>query len=197
MGVYSPVPLVSEQQYAQMIEHMQASADAIADEGIDYRGVLYGGFILTEDGPQVLEFNARFGDPETQVVLPRLVTDLAEVLLACAEGRLAEVELEWSDSVAVSVVIASGGYPGDYAVGKPIQGIDSAEQVNGVTVYHAGTTQSEAGELLTAGGRVLNVTAVAPDFESAIVAAYSGVDRITFDGAFCRRDIGRRALAGI
>jgi len=194
MGVYSPVPLVTADQYARMVEIMWASADAIADEGIDYRGVLYGGFILTAEGPKVLEFNARFGDPETQVVLPRLQTDLAEVLLACAEGRLADVELSWSSHVAVSVVVASGGYPGSYETGKPISGIDSAEEVPGVTVYHAGTKRDDDGAVLTAGGRVLNVTAVAADFEQAIDSAYEAASRLSFDGSFFRHDIGRRAL---
>lgn len=194
MGVYSPVPLVRLGEYERMQAIMQASANALADEGIDYRGVLYGGFILTEDGPKVLEFNARFGDPETQVVLPRLETDLAEVLLACAEGRLADVTLQWADNVAVSVVIASAGYPGDYETGKPITGIEDAEAVGGVSVYHAGTKVSEAGVLVTAGGRVLNVTAAGPDFSTAIQAAYTGVERISFDGAFSRTDIGQRAL---
>ena len=177
-----------------MVEIMWETADALADEGIDYRGVLYGGFILTAEGPKVLEYNARFGDPETQVVLPRLQTDLAEVLLACAEGRLAEIELSWSPHVAVSVVLASEGYPGSYETGKPITGIADAEQVAGVSVYHAGTKRAEDGTLLTAGGRVLNVTAVAPEFSAAIDAAYDAVDRIEFDGAFCRRDIGHKAL---
>lgn len=194
MGVYSPVPLVTDAEYARMLEIMQASADALADEGIDYRGVLYGGFILTAEGPKVLEFNARFGDPETQVVLPRLITDLAEVLLACAEGRLADMELDWNPKKAVSVVIASGGYPGSYPTGLAIAGIDSAEEIEGVTVYHAGTKRSDSGELLTAGGRVLNVTAVARDFEAAIEAAYEAVGRIEFEGAFHRTDIGRKAL---
>jgi len=195
MGVYSPVPLVTEREYSRMVEVMWMSADAMADEGIDYRGVLYGGFILTKDGPKLLEFNARFGDPETQVVLPRLRTDLAEVLLACAEGRLDEIQLSWSSHVAVSVVLASAGYPGDYETGKPISGIDAAQELEGVTVYHAGTRVAD-GMLVTAGGRVLNVTATAPDFASAIETAYAAVDRIDFEGAFCRRDIGQRALAG-
>jgi phosphoribosylamine--glycine ligase len=194
MGVYSPVPLVTAAEYARMVELMQMSANALADEGIDYRGVLYGGFILTAEGPKVLEFNARFGDPETQVVLPRLRADLAEVLLACAQGRLAGIDLAWSPWVAVSVVVASGGYPGEYETGKPITGIDQAEQVDGVSVYHAGTTLAD-GALLTAGGRVLNVTATAADFEQAITAAYQAVERISFDGAFYRSDIGRKALS--
>jgi phosphoribosylamine--glycine ligase len=195
MGVYSPVPLVTDEEHSRMVEIMEASAQALAAEGIDYRGVLYGGFILTAEGPKLLEFNARFGDPETQVVLPRLRTDLAEVLLACAEGRLDDVELSWSSDVAVSVVIASAGYPGEYETGKPIEGITAAEELPGVTVYHAGTKIAE-GTLVTSGGRVLNVTAAAPDFEVAIETAYAAVDSISFEGAFCRRDIGRRALLG-
>jgi phosphoribosylamine--glycine ligase len=193
MGVYSPVPDVRADEYASMVEIMQASANAMAAEHIDYRGVLYGGFVLTMEGPKLLEFNARFGDPETQVVLPRLETDLAEVLLACAEGRLDEVSLSWSNDVAVSVVVASAGYPGSYQTGKPISGIAAAEALDGVTVYHAGTKR-DGDAVLTAGGRVLNVTATAPDFGAAIAAAYAGVDLIGFDGAFSRRDIGRRAL---
>ncbi len=195
MGVYSPVPLVDAHEYAGMVDIMEAAAKAIADEGIDYRGVLYGGFVLTEDGPKLLEFNARFGDPETQVILPRLQTDLAEVLLACAENRLDEVELSWTSHVAVSVVMASGGYPGYYPVGVPITGIDSAEEIEGVTVYHAGTRVQD-GELVTAGGRVLNVTATGADFSCAINAAYDAVERISFAGAFYRHDIARRALQG-
>ena len=195
MGVYSPVPLVTPEQHEQMVAIMQASADAIADEGIDYRGILYGGFILTDAGPKVLEFNARFGDPETQVVLPRLKTDLADVLLACARGELAHTLLEWADDVAVSVVIASGGYPGSYEMGKEIAGIPDAEQLPGVTVYHAGTKR-EGERVLSAGGRVLNVTAVGPDFARAIEVAYQAVDLISFEGAFHRTDIAHRALVG-
>jgi len=196
MGVYSPVPLVTGEEYASMVDIMEATALSLAQDDIDYKGVLYGGFVLTAEGPKLLEFNARFGDPETQVVLPRLQTDLAQVLLACAEGRLDEVQLSWSSHVAVSVVIASAGYPGDYETGKPITGIDLAEQVDGVTVYHAGTSVRDDGTLVTAGGRVLNVTATAPDFETAIERAYEAAGRISFEGAFYRHDIGQRALAG-
>jgi phosphoribosylamine--glycine ligase len=194
MGVYSPVPLVTDAEYSRMLEIMQASADALVAEGIDYRGVLYGGFVLTADGPKVLEFNARFGDPETQVVLPRLETDLVDVLMACAEGRLGDIELTWSDAVTVSVVIASEGYPGSYETGKPITGIEAAEAVEGVSVYHAGTRLADDGTLLTAGGRVLNVTATAENFSAAIEAAYEAAEKISFEGAFYRHDIGQRAL---
>jgi phosphoribosylamine--glycine ligase len=196
MGVYSPVPLVTADEYGRMVEIMQSAATALVEEGIDYRGVLYGGFILTAEGPKLLEFNARFGDPETQVILPRLQTDLVEVLLATATGTLDEVELSWSNDVAVSVVIASAGYPGSYETGKPIKGIDLAEKTPGVFVYHAGTKRDAEGDVLTSGGRVLNVTALAPDFETAIERAYSAVSAISFEGAFHRNDIARRAVTG-
>jgi phosphoribosylamine--glycine ligase len=195
MGVYSPVPLVTQGQHASMLDIMQGAADGLVADGIDYRGVLYGGFVLTEEGPKLLEFNARFGDPETQVILPRLRSDLASVLLAAATGALGTVELEWSDEVAVSVVVASGGYPGYYPTGLPIDGVDRAEALSGVVVFHAGTALDDDGRLITAGGRVLNVTATAADFETAIARAYEGVALITFDGAFSRSDIGRRALS--
>lgn len=196
MGVYSPVPIVTADEHAEMMAIMERTVEALAEEDIDYRGVLYGGFILTAEGPKVLEFNARFGDPETQVVLPRLSSDLAEVMFATAEGRLADVDLAWRDEWAVSVVLASGGYPGDYDTDMPITGIEQAEQVPGVIVYHAGTRLTEDGRLLTAGGRVLNVTALGPDFAAARERAYEGVARISFDGMFYRSDIGARAMRG-
>lgn len=194
MGVYSPVPLVTGAEYGEMVTLMQRVADALVAEGIEYRGVLYGGFMLTEKGPQVLEFNCRFGDPETQVLLPRLKTDLAEVLYATAVGELSSITLEWDKLDGVSVVIASGGYPGDYIKGLPIDGLAKADALEGVEVFQAGTIVDESGTTLTAGGRVLNVTALAPTFEQAIARAYEAVDCIHFEGAFCRRDIGQRAL---
>ncbi|NTW28245.1 MAG: phosphoribosylamine--glycine ligase [Coriobacteriia bacterium] len=196
MGVYSPVPVATPAVEAELITILERTAVALADAGITYRGILYGGFMLTAEGPKVLEFNARFGDPETQVLLPRLKTDLAEVLMALARGELVSLgELEWSDVAAVSVVIASGGYPGDYATGKPISGIAEAAAIPGVFVYHAGTKLAEDGTVLTAGGRVLNVTALGPNFATAIETAYRVVGLIGFDGAFYRHDIARRALA--
>jgi phosphoribosylamine--glycine ligase len=195
MGVYSPVPAVEAREYGEMVEVLEMAARALHQVQIEYRGILYGGFVLTSEGPKVLEFNARFGDPETQVLLPRLETDLAEVLEAVAAGTLDQFGgLSWSRDVAVSVVMASGGYPGEYQTGKPITGIDQAEQIPGVSVYHAGTALTEDGTLVTAGGRVLNVTAVAPDFRSAIDNAYAAVARIHFDGAYYRNDIAQRAL---
>lgn len=196
MGVYSPVPIVRLDEYDEMLAIMERTVAGLREEGIDYRGVLYGGFMLTDEGPKVLEYNARFGDPETQVILPRLETDLFEVMWATARGTLGELELAWSDDWAVSVVLASGGYPGDYETGFPITGIDAAEALDGVTVYHAGTTLDESGALVTAGGRVLNVTALGPEFLTARDRAYEAVDLIDFEGRFFRRDIGARALRG-
>ncbi|MCL2025021.1 MAG: phosphoribosylamine--glycine ligase [Coriobacteriia bacterium] len=195
MGVYSPVPMVDAVTYGTMVRTMQEVASALATEGIEYRGVLYGGFMLTSAGPQVLEFNVRFGDPETQVLLPRLRTDFFEAMYACATGKLADTTLEFSDDLkGVSVVMASAGYPGSYETGVSITGIDDAEAIEGVQVFHAGTTRDEDGTVRTAGGRVLNVTTLAPSFGLAIERAYEAVDRIDFEGAFFRRDIGQKAL---
>jgi phosphoribosylamine--glycine ligase len=195
MGVYSPVPIVSDEEYAAMLAYLEQTVAALRAEGIDYRGVLYGGFMLTPEGPKVLEFNARFGDPETQVILPRLKTDLVEVMCAVAEARLHEVELVWDESWAVSVVLASAGYPNDYEKGKVITGIASAEALAGVTVYHAGT-MLDAGKVLTNGGRVLNVTALGASFEEARARAYEAVKHIDFEGKQFRSDIGQRAQKG-
>lgn len=194
MGVYAPVPTVDDATLAEMVAILEKTVAALRADGIVYRGVLYGGFILTAEGPKVLEYNARFGDPETQVLLPLLKTDLVDVLLATAQGRLSEVELEWRDGFAVSVVLASGGYPGAYENGKVITGIEDAETIEGVTVFHAGTERGADGKLMTAGGRVLNVTAVAPTFAEARDRAYRAVELISFEGMHFRTDIGLRAL---
>ena len=196
MGVYSPVPIVTEDEYRQMVAIMQTTVRALTTEGIRFQGTLYGGFMLTKDGPKVLEYNVRFGDPETQVILPRLETDLLEVMVAVAQVRLHQVKLSWSKKWAVSVVLASGGYPGDYEKGKVITGIEDARLMNDVTVYHAGTKIDEAGNLVTNGGRVLNVTALGDDFESAQKRAYLASAMIDFEGKYQRHDIGARALRG-
>ncbi len=198
MGVYSPVPIVTPEEYAAMHQVMETAAAATAREPFahDYRGVLYGGFMLTEGGPKVLEFNARFGDPETQVILPRLENDLAEVMLAVAEGRPDNIDLHWAEQWAVCVVLASEGYPGSYEKGKVILGIDEAEALDGVTVFHAGTAHNADGELVTAGGRVLNVVALGDSFEEARDLAYEACDLIYFEGKQLRSDIGLRALQG-
>ncbi|MBM6942055.1 phosphoribosylamine--glycine ligase [Collinsella intestinalis] len=196
MGVYSPVPIVTEAEHAEMERIMAATVAELAAEGIDYRGCLYGGFMLTPEGPKVLEFNARFGDPETQVILPRLGNDLVEVMLACANQTLDEVELSWRPEWAVSVVLTSAGYPGSYEKGKVITGIEDAEAMENVTVYHAGTAVNDAGELVTSGGRVLDVTALGETFEAARDLAYAACGKISFEGKTLRRDIGLRALKG-
>lgn len=196
MGVYSPVPehLVSADDLATMTDIMERVVAQLKADGITYSGCLYGGFMLTKDGPKVLEFNARFGDPETQVVLPRMHADLVDVFLACDAGTLDASMVSWDDDYAVSVVLASAGYPGKYATGKRITGVKEASLQKGITVYHAGTALDETGNTLTAGGRVLNVTAVAPSFVEARDAAYAALELIDFEGKTYRTDIGARAL---
>ncbi len=196
MGVYSPVPMVTDEELAQMIDIERRVVAELTAEGINYSGCLYGGFMLTKDGPKVLEFNARFGDPETQVVLPRMKADLVEVFKACDNGTLDESMVSWDDDWAVSVVLTSAGYPGAYEKGKVITGIEDAQKMEGVTVYHAGTKLGENGEILTNGGRVLDVTAVAPTFEEARAQAYAACDLIDFEGKTFRTDIGMRAILG-
>ena len=196
MGVYSPVPIVTDDEHAAMCKILDETIAEAQREGIDFRGCLYGGFMLTPAGPKVIEYNARFGDPETEVLIPRLKSDLVEVMLACAEQRLDEVELEWRDEWAVSVVLTSAGYPGAYEKGKVITGIDDAAAMENVTVYHAGTAVNDEGELVTSGGRVLDVTALGETFEAARDLAYEACDKIAFEGKTLRRDIGLRALRG-
>ena len=195
MGVYSPVPFVTPEEHEAMVEIERRVVAQLAVDGIPYSGCLYGGFMLTKDGPKVLEFNARFGDPETQVVLPRMKADLLDVFCRCDNGTLDEADVSWDNDWAVSVVLTSKGYPGSYEKGKPIRGIEEAEKLEGVTVYHAGT-KTIAGELVTNGGRVLNVTAVADTFEHAREQAYRACDLIDFEGKTLRHDIGARALRG-
>ncbi len=195
MGCYSPVPIVDDQTLDYCVEHfLNHTVRAMAEEGTPYTGTLYAGVILPAAGPEVLEYNCRFGDPETQVIVPRLKSDLAEILLACAEGRLDTVAVEWSDQTCVCVVVASGGYPGPYEKGMPIDGLAAAEELPGVVVFHAGTALRD-GHLVTNGGRVLGVTALGADYREALDRCYAAVDRIEFEGMYCRRDIGWRAFA--
>ena len=196
MGVYSPVPVLLDGELETMVEIERKVVAELAKEGIKYTGCLYGGFRLTKDGPKVLEFNARFGDPETQVVLPRMKGDLVECFLACDDGTLSEDMIGWDDDWAVSVVLASAGYPGPYEKGKKIYGIDEADALPGISVYHAGTRLAENGDVLTDGGRVLDVTAVAPTFEEARNNAYAACDKIWFEGKSYRHDIGIKAIKG-
>ena len=196
MGVYSPVPMVTDEELETMIDFEKRVVAELAAEGITYSGCLYGGFMLTKDGPKVLEFNARFGDPETQVVLPRMKADLVDVFLACDNGTLDPKDVNWGDDWAVSVVLTSAGYPGSYEKGKVISGIEDAEAMEGVTVYHAGTKLDDEGRVLTNGGRVLDVTAVALTFEEARNLAYAACEKIDFDGKTYRSDIGLRCIQG-
>jgi phosphoribosylamine--glycine ligase len=194
MGTYSPTPFLND-------EELNKVGDAIlnpwlrgcAEEGIDFRGIIYPGIMLTKSGPKVLEFNARFGDPETQVYLPRLENDLVELLDASVNGTLGKMELRWKPEASVCVVMASGGYPGNYAKGKIIRGLDDAAKLPGVKVFHAGTA-SKDGQIVTNGGRVLGVTALGKDLKAAQAAAYAAVEKIHFDGAHFRRDIAAKAL---
>jgi phosphoribosylamine--glycine ligase len=194
MGAYSPAPVVTEELYQQIKESVLIPyVRGLRSEGIEYKGVLYAGLMLTEEGPQVLEFNVRFGDPETQALLPRLENDLIEVMNATVEGRLSEIELKWGSGAAVCVVMASGGYPGSYEKGKPISGLDSLED-DSVVVFHAGTRKLDDGTTVTSGGRVLGVTGQGETIEEAIERTYDAVQRIHFEGAHYRRDIGAKAL---
>ena len=161
----------------------------MADEGCPFKGCLYFGLMLTKDGPKVIEYNSRFGDPETQVVLPRLKTDLCDICDAVIDGTLDKLNIEWSDDACACVVLASGGYPGSYEKGKVISGLDENGQADNVTVYHAGTAVKD-GEIITAGGRVLGITALGNTLEDALKTAYTAVEKITFDGVQYRKDIG-------
>jgi phosphoribosylamine--glycine ligase len=194
MGTYSPAPFLTDAELAEVGRQiLDPWLAGCAADGIDFRGLLYPGVMLTKSGPKVIEFNARFGDPETQVYLPRLENDLVELLLASAEGRLADVELKWSPNACVCVVLASGGYPGSYAKGKVIHGLEDANALPGVKVFHAGTA-TKAGELVTHGGRVLGVTAWAPSLQAARDQAYAAVNQLCFEGMQFRRDIAAKAL---
>ncbi len=195
MGAYSPVPAVDDALETRMADIMRTAAAATKEEfGAGYRGVLYGGFMLTEEGPKLLEFNARFGDPETQAVLARFDGDVLDAFLAVAEGRADDVRPSWSDKVSVCVVLASSGYPGSYEKGKVILGIEEAEEMDGVLVFQAGTSYNADDELITNGGRVLNVVALADSFEEARELAYEACDKINFEGKQMRFDIAKRAI---
>jgi phosphoribosylamine--glycine ligase len=162
--------------------------------GTPYKGVLYAGLMIGKDGPKLLEYNVRFGDPECQVLMPRLMSDLLPALIAARDGVLGHFDLRWHDAATVCVVIAAKGYPGAYARGSEIKGLDAAGQVEGVTVFHAGT-KADGARILSDGGRVLGVTALAPDVATARERAYRAVALIDWPEGFCRRDIGWRALA--
>ncbi|MEW6160972.1 MAG: phosphoribosylamine--glycine ligase, partial [Verrucomicrobiota bacterium] len=194
MGTYAPAPFLSETQRADVGRQiLEPWLKGCAEEGIDFCGVLYPGVMLTPVGPKVLEFNARFGDPETQVYLPLLENDLLELLDASVSGTLKSVQIQWRPQHAVCVVMASGGYPGTYAKGKPIAGLADVAPLPNVKVFHAGTALA-GDQFITNGGRVLGVTAWADTLAQARQAAYAAVEKIGFDGAQFRRDIAAKAL---
>ena len=193
MGTYAPAPVMTDEMVKIATERiLKPTIAAMAKEGRPYKGCLYAGLMITKEGPKVVEFNARFGDPETQVVLPLLESDLVDIMLACTDGHLDEEHIEWSKGAAVCVVIASGGYPKAYKKGYPIEGLAKAKALD-TLVFHAGTAEKD-GKIVTNGGRVLGVVAKADDIRTAVDKAYKGVNAITFQDAFHRNDIAHRAL---
>lgn len=194
MGTYAPAPVMTDILRLKATERiLKPVVAAMAKEGTPYQGCLYAGLMIKDDVIKVVEFNCRFGDPETQVVLPLLESDLAEIMLACATGTLDQADVAWSDKAAVCVVMASGGYPESYETGKVITGLAEADAQENTVVFHAGT-KNAAGSIVTAGGRVLGVTAVDDNIRAARDCAYAAVENIKFDGAFYRKDIAWRAL---
>lgn len=194
MGAYCPAPCVTDKLMDQIsAEVLVPTVDGMNRNGTTFRGILYAGIMLTKGGPRVLEYNARFGDPETQPILMRLKGDLLEVMLATCIGGLDEITLEWDPRVAVCVVMSSGGYPGEYEIGKKITGLDEAGKLDDVMVFHAGTAKV-GNDIVTAGGRVLGVTALGETVAEAKTLAYKAVDMISFEGAYCRRDIADKAI---
>ncbi len=194
MGTYAPAPVMTDILRLKATERiLKPVVAAMAKEGTPYQGCLYAGLMIKDDVIKVVEFNCRFGDPETQVVLPLLESDLAEIMLACATGTLDQADVAWSDKAAVCVVMASGGYPESYETGKVITGLTEADAQENTVVFHAGT-KNAAGSIVTAGGRVLGVTAVDDNIRAARDRAYAAVENIKFDGAFYRKDIAWRAL---
>jgi len=195
MGAYSPAPFLDETKLAEIGRMiLDPWLRGCAEERIDFRGIIYPGVMLTRNGPKVLEFNARFGDPETQVYLTRLENDLVELLLASVNGELDKVTLKWRPGVSVCIVMASAGYPGSYSKGKLIEGLDEAAKLSNTKVFHAGTALAD-GKIVTNGGRVLGVTSWASNLKQAKAVAYAAVERIRFEGAHWRSDIGAKGLA--
>lgn len=193
MGAYSPAPVMTDALVAQTMEKIiNPTLQAMTDRGHPFKGVLYAGLMLTDEGPKLVEYNVRFGDPECQVLMARLESDIVPALLASAQGDLSGITLDWSDETALTVVMASQGYPGDYTKGTQINGVENAT-ATGVTVFHAGTEMAD-GKLLATGGRVLNVTGTGADVAQAKAQAYQGISAIDWSAGFCRTDIGWRAI---
>lgn len=194
MGAYSPAPVITKELEAVIMEKVMGKfLKGLKSEGIKYKGVIYAGLMIKDNIPYVLEFNCRMGDPETQPVLARLESDLVDVAVSVAEERLSEITLQWRPEASVCVVLASGGYPGNYAKGKPIKGLAEASAMNDVFIFHAGTS-FKGGEIVTSGGRVLGVTALGEGIKEAKERAYEAVNKISFDGMHFRKDIADRAI---
>jgi phosphoribosylamine---glycine ligase len=194
MGAYSPAPVMTEAICARVMEEMiKPTLRALAAMGSPYKGVLYAGLMITRQGPRLIEYNARFGDPETQVLMPRLMSDLLPALLASRDGMLKSFDLRWYDTAALTVVMAAKGYPGDYVRGTVIEGLADAAAVEDVEIFHAGT-KAEGGRILANGGRVLNISATGQTVREAQARAYAAIARIRWPEGFYRRDIGLRAV---
>jgi phosphoribosylamine--glycine ligase len=194
MGAYSPAPVVTDEVHQQIMEKiLRPMIQGMWEEGRPYRGVLYAGLMIKDGQPKVLEFNARFGDPETQPVLMRMRGDIVPILEACMKGTLSQCQIEWDERAAVCVVMASKGYPGDYEKGKAIKGLQEVSRMKDVVVFHAGTASKE-GQIVTNGGRVLGVTGLGEDIPRAIKKSYEAVKKISWDGVHYRTDIGQKAL---
>jgi phosphoribosylamine--glycine ligase len=194
MGAYSPAPVMTPEMTARtMDEIVQPTLKAMKAMGSPYKGVLFAGLMITRDGPKLIEYNCRFGDPETQVLMLRMMSDLVPALIASRDGQLRNFDLRWYPDAALTVVMAANGYPGDYKRGSVIEGLDAAGETEGVEVFHAGT-KSDGGKILANGGRVLNVSAMAATVTKAQALAYQAIDRIKWPEGFCRRDIGWQAV---
>ncbi|MBL6598132.1 MAG: phosphoribosylamine--glycine ligase [Alphaproteobacteria bacterium] len=195
MGAYSPAPVLDQAMADRvMAEIIMPTVEGMAKEGTPFKGVLYAGLMITETGPRLIEYNARFGDPECQVLMARLKSDILPALIACHDGQLSSVDLRWDDGAAICVVLATKGYPGAYGKGSVIKGLDDAETDNAITVFHAGTALDEHGQVTANGGRVLGVTALGADIAAARDRAYAAVERIDWPDGFCRGDIAWRAI---
>ena len=195
MGAYSPAPVVTPASHDKVMEEvMRRTVDGMAAEGRPYRGVLYAGLMIDGGNIKTLEFNARFGDPETQVIMARMRSDLVPLLLQGAEGQFGESKVEWAKDPAVCVVLASKGYPESSETGKAITGLESLQKEANVIVYHAATSKQE-GAIVTVGGRVLGITALGSNLDDAVTRAYEAVAKVSFEGMYYRKDIGQKALA--
>lgn len=194
MGAYAPAPIITP-AIMEIIKRdiLLPTVAALKSEGITYKGILYAGIMMTAQGPKVLEYNVRFGDPETQAVLPLLKTDLVDLCISSINGTLGYIKLEVEEKAAISVVLASKGYPGEYEKGMEIKGLDSFDKMNDLMIFHAGTEQKDR-KVVTAGGRVLNITATGKDIRTAIDKVYKNIDKVYFEGVYYRKDVGKRAL---